>query len=165
MEHRSKSHLEWLVVLVLAVVPAAHADAGAGADADKEEAFRDIGAVLGWRLAPETLEDRCRAMDPEGADARRKLLDGWRRRNDGLIRQVDSRVAEVVPILFEDQPAKDPERQVRDQVKRMLIENLSESVCKAERDPASTTWTSNGVPQVPESLAALYDWQVRHTSR
>lgn len=159
MERRSTSSLEWLVAFVLLVSPAARADA------DQQEAFRDIGAVLGWRLTPGTIEEYCRNVDPDGADARKQSLDTWRRKNDALIRQVDARVADVVPILFKDQPAADPERQIREQVKRMLIENLSESVCKAERDPASTSWTSNGVPHVPESLAALYDWQIRHTAR
>ena len=159
MEHRSTSNLEWLVVLALLVAPAVRADA------DQQEAFRDVGAVLGWRLAPETLEEYCRAVDPDGADARKKSLDKWLRKNDALIQQVDSRVASVLPIRFKDQPAGDPVQQVREHVKRMLTESLSESVCKAERDPARTTWTSNGVPHVPESLAALYDWEVRHTPR
>jgi hypothetical protein len=159
MERRSTSSLEWLVALVLLVSPAARADA------DQEEAFRDIGAVLGWRLSPGTIEEHCRAVDPDGADARKKALDVWLRKNDALIRQVDDRVAGVVPILFKDQSTPNPERRIREQVRRMLIENLSESVCKAERDPASTSWTSNGVPHVPESLAALYDWQIRHTKR
>jgi hypothetical protein len=151
--------------LALAVIALGVSAPPVHADADKEEAFRDIGAVLGWRLAPETLEEHCRAVDPDGVDVRKKSLDTWLQKNDALIRQVDSRVAEVVPIIFKDRPAADPVKQVREQVKRMLIETLSESVCKAERDPASTSWTSNGVPHVPESLAALQDWQVRHTPR
>jgi hypothetical protein len=154
---RANSSLEWLVVFVLLVAPTARADA------EQEEAFRDIGAVLGWRLAPETLEEYCRDVDPDGVDARKNSLDAWLKRNAALIGQVDSRVAEVLPMILRS--ATDPVRQVREQVRRMLIENLSESVCKAERDPSSTSWTSNGVPHVPESLAALYDWQVRHTAR
>ena len=157
MGHRSTSSLEWLVVLALLAGPAARADA------DQEEAFRDIGAVLGWRLAPETLEERCRALDPEGAEVRKAALDTWLKKNDALIRQVDSRIAEVVPILFKDQPGA--AHAVREQVKQMLLEPITKSVCESERNPQSTSWTSNGVPQVPESLAALYDWQVRHTPR
>lgn len=150
---------KWLVVLALLAAPAIRADE------DQEEAFRDIGAVLGWRLAPETLEESCRTTDPDGAKIRRQSLQTWLTKNDALIRQVDSRVAEVVPILLKGQESADPVRAVREQVKRMLLESISKSVCESERNPESTSWTSNGVPHVPESLAALYDWQVRHTPR
>jgi len=150
---------KWLVALALLVAPAVHAGE------DQEEAFRDIGAVLGWRLGPETLEEGCRTADPDGAEVRRQSLQTWLNKNDALIRQVDSRIAEVVPILLKGQPGADPVRAVREHVKQMLRESISKSVCEAERNPESTSWTSNGVPHVPESLAALYDWQVRHTPR
>jgi len=32
------------------------------------------------------------------------------------------------------------------------------AICKAESNPASPRWNSSGMPQVPTSLAALYDW-------
>ena len=150
---------QFVVALALLVAPAVRADE------DQEEAFRDIGAVLGWRLAPEALEERCRAADPDGAAVRKQALDTWRKKNDALIRQVDSRIADVVPLLIKDKPGADAVRAVREQVKHMLLESVTEAVCVSERDPASTSWTSNGVPHVPESLAALYDWQVRHTRR
>jgi hypothetical protein len=159
MARRSTSNLEWLVALALLIAPAARADE------DQQEAFRDIGAVLGWRLSPEALEERCRAADPDGASVRKQALDTWLAKNVALIRQVDSRIADVVPLLIKEKPAADAVRAVREQVKQMVLESVTEAVCVAERDPASTSWTSNGVPHVPESLAALYDWQVRHTPR
>ena len=159
MGRRSTSSRKWLVALALLLSPLALADE------DQEEALRDIGAVLGWRLGPETLEEYCRTADPDGVAARETALATWLKKNDALIRQVDSRIAEVVPILFKGQESADPVRDIRSQVKSLLLENASASVCVAERDPASTSWTSNGVPHVPESLAALYDWQIRHTPR
>jgi len=159
MARRSTSNLEWLVALALLVAPAVRADE------DQEEAFRDIGAVLGWRLAPETLEESCRTADPDGAEIRRKSLQTWLAKNDALIKQVDSRVAEVLPLLLKGKEAADSVLAIREQVKLMLLESISKSVCESERNPDSTSWTSNGVPHVPESLAALYDWQVRHTPR
>jgi hypothetical protein len=147
-----------LVLLALAVTPMAWADAASQA------AFRDVGAVLGWRLAPETLEERCRELDPPGTDARRKALKAWLATNDERIREVDSRVAEVVPLLFE--PANpNALDDVRQQVKKMLIESVTPGACQAARDPKSRTWTSNGMPHVAESLAALYDWKVSHSPR
>lgn len=157
MERRSKSSLEWLLLAALLTAPVAHADD------DQQEAFRDLGAVLGWRLAPEAVEERCHAVDPAGSDVRKKALAGWLRKNDNLIRSVDSRVAEVVPLLIEGQETDTAIRAVREQVRKMLLEPVSLQSCRAVADPANTLWTSNGVPQVPESLAALYDWKVRHT--
>jgi hypothetical protein len=54
---------------------------------------------------------------------------------------------------------------VRGQVKRMLTEPITREVCLAARDPKSRTWTSNGMPHVAESLAALYDWRISHSPR
>ena len=152
---------KWMVISLLAplFLPAAHADE------DAQEAFRDIGEVLGWRLGPETLEEYCRTADPDGAGIRKQALETWLKKNDLMIKQVDSRVAEVLPLIFKGRDEADSLRAVREQVKRLLLESVTGSVCVAERDPASTSWTSNGVPHVPESLAALYDWQVRHTPR
>jgi len=45
----------------------------------------------------------------------------------------------------------------------MLLEPISLKSCEVAATPANPLWTSNGIPQVPQSLAALYDWQVRHT--
>jgi hypothetical protein len=130
---------------------------------DAQEAFRDLGAVLAWRLAPEAVEERCHAIDPDGTDVRRKALAEWLRKNEIRIKSVDSRVAEVVPLLIEGQEADTAIRAVREQVRKMLLEPVSLESCKTVADPANTLWTSNGIPQVPESLAALYDWKVRHT--
>jgi hypothetical protein len=157
MERRSKSILEWLLVAAMLTAQLARADD------DTQEAFRDIGAVLGWRLAPEAVEERCHAVDPDGTDVRKKALAEWLRKNQARIELVDSRVAEVVPLLIDGQETDTAIRAVREQVRKMLLEPVSLESCKAVADPTDTLWTSNGVPQVPESLAALYDWKVRHT--
>lgn len=137
----------------------------ARADEDQQEAFRDIGAVLGWRLAPEAVEEHCRVLDPAGADVRRTALDEWKRKNAALIASVDSRVAEVVPLLVTGQPVDVAQRAVREQVRKMVLEPVTAENCKAVAKSDHALWTSNGVPFVPESLAALYDWQVRHAPR
>ena len=57
---------------------------------------------------------------------------------------------------------------VRAQVYAMLLQEFSagrspeesRAICQLESDPARPRWTSNGMPQVQNSLAALYDWQV-----
>ena len=154
----------WWVTFALLVVPLARADDS------QQEAMRDIGAVLGWRLGPETLEERCRTADPDGAEVRKQALQAWLAKNEALIRQVDSRIAEVVPILFKGEPSADPVADVREQVRKLLLESIApnddeiatQKLCEAERDPQSTSWNSNGLPFVAESLAALYDWKVSH---
>jgi hypothetical protein len=146
-----------LIGALLLTAPLAHADD------EVKEAVRDVGAVLAWRLAPEAVEERCRAIDPDGADVRKEALAGWLRKNQPLIGSVDSRVAEVVPLMFENQPPDVAIRAVREQVREMILEPVSLQSCKAVANPAHALWKSNGLPQVQESLAALYDWQVRHT--
>src|SRR5689334_24188968 len=122
MGRRMTSSHKWLVALALLLSPLVRADE------DQEEALRDIGEVLGWRLGPETLEEYCRAADPDGVAARETALATWLKKNDALIRQVDSRVAEVVPILFKGHESADPVRDIRGQVKSLLLENASASV-------------------------------------
>ncbi len=141
----------------------------AGADSDVADVGRDVGAVLAWRLGPEFVEEKCRDVDPDGAEARKTALATWLARNAALIKTVDERVAEVVPLAF---PSPDPATRVaavRDKVKQLLLETISaegdasqlKMACKEEANPASPRWSMNGVPQVQNSLAALYDWKIQ----
>jgi hypothetical protein len=139
------------------------------ADSDGADVGRDVGAVLAWRLGPEFVEEKCRDVDPDGAEARKTALASWLARNAAVIKTVDERVAEVVPLAF---PSPDPEKRiaaVREKVKQILLETISaegdaeqlKAACKGEANPASPRWSLNGVPQVQNSLAALYDWKVQ----
>jgi hypothetical protein len=130
---------------------------------------REIGAVLGWRLGPEVIEEKCRDADPAGAEARGKALQTWQQKNATLIQSVDDRVAEVVPLAY---PAPSPESviaAVRAKVKQLLLETVSaegdaaklKSACEAEANPSRPLWHSNGIPHVHNSLAALYDWKTQ----
>lgn len=137
--------------------------------ADSDEVGRDIGAVLAWRLAPEIIEERCRDVDPAGAEARKKALASWHGRNAALIKSVDERVAEVVPLAYPSAPADETIARMRAYVKKLLLETLNsegdakhlEAACKEEANPAGPRWGSNGVPQTQNSLAALYDWKTQ----
>ena len=145
--------------------------AGQAHAADEEAALvgREIGAVLGWRLGPEALEERCRGADPDGAKVRADALKSWQQKNDARIRQVDERVAEVVALLGQPGSKEETLATVRAQVKAVFLDNVFggknpeqiAALCKAEADPHSTTWTSNGMPQIQVSLAELYDWTMK----
>ena len=155
-----------LLAVAIFLGVAGHANA---ADEDAAEVGREIGAVLGWRLGPEALEERCRGADPDGMKIRADALKSWQQKNDARIRQVDERVAEVVALLEQPGSKEDTLATVRAQVKAIFLDNVfgdknAEQVaalCKAEADPKSTTWTSNGMPAIQQSLAALYDWKAR----
>ncbi len=138
------------------------------AGGDKQVVGREIGAVLGWRLGPEALEERCRVADPEGVEARQKLLQVWREKNARLIESVDTRIAEIVPLISPPSTSVDASVQaVHAQVKQLILEPIfsgrspeeSTTICKTESNPTSARWTSNGLPHVQQSLAALYDWK------
>jgi hypothetical protein len=138
-------------------------------DADKQEVAQELGAVLAWRLGPEAVEEKCRSADPAGAETRKTALKGWLDKNAALIKTVDDRVAEVVPLVYSAPPNVDAVQSVRRQVKEIVLESIfsgktpeeSTAICKAEADPASPRWNSPGMPQVPEALAALYDWKIK----
>jgi hypothetical protein len=142
-------------------------------DADKQEVGRELGSALAWRLGPEAVEEACRSVDPAGAEARKKALKTWLEKNAALIKEVDARVAEVVPLAYPSPANVDAVQAVRGQVKEILLEPMfsgrtpqeTAAICKAEADPANPRWKSNGSPEVRQALAALYDWKIQRTSK
>jgi hypothetical protein len=143
------------------------------ADPDTQDVAQEIGAVLAWRLGPEAVEEWCRSADPEGAEIRKQALQTWLKVNEARIKAVDSRIAEVVPLVFTEAPKASAIQTVHEQVKSLLFESLFQGkspgevrdLCKAEADPASSRWNNTGMPKVQLSLAALYDWQVTRTRK
>ena len=139
------------------------------AETDAQIVGRDIGAILAWRLSPEVIEERCRDVDPAGADARATSLKKWRDKNAALIAKVDERVAEIVALAYPSPKPEETVAAVRAQVKALLLESVSakgdaerlKTACNGEADPASARWSNNGLPHVENSLAALYDWKIQ----
>jgi hypothetical protein len=142
------------------------------ADASRQEVGRELGSVLAWRLMPEIVESSCREADPAGADARKQALQAWLDKNANLIKSVDERVAEVAPLAFRTKEGVDTVQLIRRQVGGMVKQSLFgeksaeelATICKAEANPASPRWNNNGMPQVANALAALYDWKVQLTA-
>jgi hypothetical protein len=150
-----------ILVFCLSMSPALRA-----ADTGMQAAIQELGAVLAWRRAPEAIEGWCRNVDPDGAAARKAALDSWRQKNDERIKAVDTRVAEVVPLLKLPVADADPVQAVHMQIDTMLLESTfaskspdeSRAFCKEEADPARPRWNDTGMPHIQQSLAALYDW-------
>lgn len=157
------------ILLACLLMPAA----SVAEDADQNEVGQEIGAVLAWRLGPEAVEEWCQQADPDGVAIRKEALQGWLKANDGRIAAVDSRVAEIVPLVFPQAPKADVVREVRAQVKALIYESIFEgktpaemtAICKADADPARPRWNDTGMPKLQLSLAALYDWQVARGNR
>jgi hypothetical protein len=143
------------------------------AHADEQEALKNLGVALGWRLAPETIEEYCRKIDPAGVTIRVDAMHDWQKKNARQIQAVDDRVKEVVPLLKSAPANVDVAAAVSAQIKNLILEaNFSDNdaektlaACKVEADPTRATWTSNGRPFVDEALAALYDWKVQQTAK
>jgi hypothetical protein len=158
-----------LAFIVAAPLPLA----SLAADDNDQNVMQDLGSVLGWRLAPQIVEEQCRNVDPGGADARRKLLQTWLDKNDAQIKAVDARVAEIAPLLNPNANGADMVQAVRRQVASLLQESIFagkkgddiKDDCKKETDPANPRWTNTGMPDVQESLAAMYDWKIRHEKK
>lgn len=142
-------------------------------DVDTKAVGRELGSALAWRLGPEAVEEACRSLDPDGAEVRKKALEGWLGKNAALIKEVDERVSEIVPLAYPSPPNVDAVTAVRTQVKKILLEPMfsgrtpeeTAAICKAEADPANPRWTSNGMPHVREALAALYDWKIQRAAK
>jgi hypothetical protein len=142
-------------------------------EATAQEAGKELGAILAWRLGPEAVEEQCRAADPEGAQVRKEALNTWLAKNEPLIKAVDSRVADIVPQIQRASPGSDPVPAVREQVRKIFLESVfagkspeeSAALCKTEANPAHPRWNHNGLPHVRQSLAALDDWEIRRNSR
>ena len=137
------------------------------ADEERQAVAQDLGAVLAWRLGPESIEERCQSADPAGVDVRKKALKDWLEKNAALVKEVDDRVAEVVPLAYPSSTGADNTPRLRAKIKEILLEEVfsgttaeeTVAICKAEANPASPRWNNSGMPQVPTSLAALYDWK------
>ena len=136
-------------------------------EVDKQAAARDLGAVLAWRLGPELVEEHCQSADPAGVEVRKKALKNWLEKNAALIKEVDDRVAEVVPLAYPSTTGADNTPRVRAKIRAILLEEIfsgktaeeTTAICKVEANLASPRWNNSGMPQVPASLAALYDWK------
>ncbi len=143
------------------------------AEATAQEAGKELGAILAWRLGPQAVEARCRAADPEGAQVRKQALDNWLAKNEPLIREVDSHVADIIPQIQRASAGNDPVLAVREQVRAIFLESVfagkspeeTTALCKAEANPAHPRWNHNGLPHVRQSLAALDDWKIRRNSQ
>ena len=150
---------------------------GGGASAQPGNAdggiAKDLGAVLGWRLGPQALVAHCRGLDADGAVARDKLLADWNSQNDELIKAVDGRVAEIAPLLDSKKSPDALIATLHDHVSKLVVESTfaakpeeeARAICKAETDPSRPRWKNSGMRNVQQSLAALYDWKVAHSSK
>ncbi len=144
-------------------------DAEPASPLDRNEVARELGSLLAWRMGPESVEEWCRKVDPEGNAARAKAVKEWKTRNADLIKQVDERVAEVVPLVYEPPAGEEPVAAVHKQIKAIMHEDMVEKSsaeelrqnCQAEAKPDNPRWKHSSVREVQQALAALYDWKVQ----
>ena len=143
------------------------------AEPGTRELIQELGVALAWRLGPETIEETCRSFDPDGVVVRQQALKAWLEKNDAMIKEVDSRVADVVPALYPNAPGDAAVKAVRANIKTLLLESGfaeqsddgKRDICKAEANPQSARWNNNGMPHVQQALAVLYDWKVKQGSK
>jgi len=93
--------------------------------------------------------------------------------NDDLIRAVDSRVAEVVPLLDPKTPADALIASLHEQVGKLLVESTFEgksdeearAICKSEADASAPRWKIDDEKRLQQSLARLHQWKVAHSQK
>jgi endoglucanase len=134
------------------------------------EVASDLALALAWRLAPQAMESECRAVDPEGVNARLDQVAAWRDRNESLIAEVDTRVTEVMQIL-RPAPAANSVETLRGQVNQILRRELTKRPerltreCKTLAGPDHELWSESVELGVRDSLAALHVWQGRQVRK
>ena len=133
------------------------------------EITSDLATALSWTLAPQIIEEVCRATDPERVNGRSDQVTAWRDRNRALLADVDTRVAEVVPLMDPSTAAANAIAGVRQRVTQILRRELgraSENSSECEKLASSDHpfWHESNADQVRSSLVSLQAWQARHAS-
>lgn len=151
------------------IAPAGAQEAEPPPEPEQNEIARELASMLAWRLGPEAVEEWCGKADPEGHAALAKAVKDWLGRNADLIRQVDERVAEIVPLVYEPPPGAEAVPAIHKQIRSILHEALVEGKsaeelkanCQAESKPDNPRFANSGMRTVHQSLAVLYDWKIR----
>lgn len=156
--------LQCLIALVLlSMLGAAHADEDAQYVAD---ILKDMES---WRILPDIMAKACAVEDPAGVADRERLVQAWRERNAGLIKDVNSRFAALAPFVYEATSRGVPAKgdQITPIIRRLLAARLAENffgdkdaeqktqMCRSFAAPSHALWAEKMQSLVRDDLADL----------
>jgi len=138
-----------------------------------EERFRmqtELGAMEGWRLAPEAILRYCTRIDPGNDNARRIRYEGWSNENRDLIAGIDRRFTALVPLFPLPHSGPDPvafvkARIIMEVLRSTFLEKSSDeqiAFCRSYVDPSFPWFDNNKLERVHAAIATLDTWSTEH---
>lgn len=123
-----------------------------------------LGAIEGWRLAPEQILRYCSTLDPEGDSTRQEAFRQWAAEHDGLRAEVKRRFDALAPSY--PLPGTSGKKAIDFARARIIIELLKMSFlgksheeavafCKTYANQDFFWWQPKHIEQVQQHLAAL----------
>lgn len=138
-----------------------------------EERYRvqtELGAMEGWRLAPEAILRYCTRIDPSNDSARRVRYEGWASENSDLIASIDRRFTALVPLFPLPHSGPDPvafvkARIIMEILRSTFLEKSSDeqiAFCRSYTEPSFPWFDNNKLERVNAAIATLDAWSKEH---
>lgn len=138
-----------------------------------EESYRiqtQLGAIEGWRVAPEAILRYCNRINPDNEGTRRSRYDAWLNENHELIAGIDRRFAELVPLFPLPHSGADPvafvkARVIMDILRSTFLEKTPDEqsvYCQSYSEPNFSWFNSSKLERVHAAITILDEWSKEH---
>ena len=138
-----------------------------------EESYRiqtQLGAIEGWRMAPETILRYCNHIDAANDGPRRVRYEGWRNENRDLIADIDRRFTELVPLFPLPHSGADPvafvkARVIMEILRSTFLERTSNeqiAFCRSYTEPHFPWFDNSKLERIHTAIAILDAWSKEH---
>ncbi|MED5612929.1 MULTISPECIES: hypothetical protein [unclassified Janthinobacterium] len=138
-----------------------------------EESYRiqtQLGAIEGWRVAPEAILRYCNRIDPANDGTRRVRYEVWIDDNRELIAGIDRRFYELVPLFPLPHSGADPiafvkARLIMDILRSTFLEKTPDeqsAYCQSYTDSHFPWFDNSRLERVHAAIAILDEWSKEH---
>ena len=87
-------------LLLAALLTTCHFSLSYGAGEENRKAADRVGRLMAWKLTPSALTEQCLEIDPVNVKSREIFLNGWKEKNQELIKEIERHANIVLPKLF-----------------------------------------------------------------
>ena len=134
-----------------------------------EESYRiqtQLGAIEGWRVAPEAILRYCKRIDPANDGIRRVRYEAWLDENRELIAGIDRRFSEVVPLFPLPHSGADPvayvkARVIMDILRSTFLEKAPDeqsAYCRSYTESHFPWFDNSKLERVHAAITILDEW-------
>lgn len=129
-----------------------------------------LGAIEGWRLAPEAVLRYCNHIDTANDGPRRVRYEAWLNENRDLIAAIDRKFTELVPLFPLPHSGADPVAFVKARVimeilrSTFLEKTLEEQIafCRSYTESNFLWFDNSRLERVHTAMAVLDAWSKEH---